>query len=195
MSRAWYIFFCRLLGMELRASETQIKHSPLSCTPSLIHFFLILPKTPIEKGRVVQTGAARKGEPFQSGRTCQGLLLGYIPDFHSPASCAHQNTFCSGVELQCFHRQLLRTQHYSRHRGKSFSSARQTPELYLKERSSLWSSAKSHRYRQTCPKLSWSHAETRPVHEKTRYLARLSCWELGNHISCHGEGGSPTQEA
>jgi hypothetical protein len=41
------------------------------------------------------------------------------------------------VELQYLHWQLLRTQHHSRHRGKRFSSARQTPKLYLKERWSL----------------------------------------------------------
>lgn len=133
----WCVLFCRLLGMEPRASEMQGKRSPLSHTLSLILFFFTLSKTPVENRRVVRTGAAREGEPFHCGRTCQGLLLGYIPDLHSPASCAHQNAIRSGVELQYVHWQFLRTQHHSRHGGKSFSSAGQAPELYLKERSRL----------------------------------------------------------
>lgn len=60
--------------------------------PILDTFSPTLLKTPKEKSRAVQMGAAREGQPLWSGRTCQGLLLGYIPDLHSPASCAHQNT-------------------------------------------------------------------------------------------------------
>lgn len=89
----WYFFFffkgfwcgTQSLRNTRQALTTELYPIVDTFPPTLL-------KTPTEEARAVQMGAAREGQPLQSGRTCQGLLLGYIPDLHSPASCAHQNT-------------------------------------------------------------------------------------------------------
>ena len=59
-----------------------------------------------------------------AARTCEGLLLGYIPDLHGGARRTHQDTVHGGVELQYLHLDALRAQHEPRHRGQRLARGR-----------------------------------------------------------------------
>ena len=57
---------------------------------------------------------AAQGGTVSVAHTCEGLLLGGIPDLHGPARRAHQDAIRGGVELQHLHLDVLGAQHQPR---------------------------------------------------------------------------------
>lgn len=83
-----------------------------------------------KKRSAVQTGAAQGGVA-SAACTCEGLMLGYIPDLHSHARCTRQDTVRSGMEVQHLHLDRLRAQHQPGHRGQCLARGGQSPQFHL----------------------------------------------------------------